>query len=446
MGKRFQRLLRLEIGGCVRATLLGALLGSPGWAVSAVEVTDIRASFSGDATRLVFDMTGPVEHRLFTLSDPERVVIDIESAQLTASPAELDLSPSVVKGIRHAARDGVDLRVVLDLRRRADLKSFLLPPIENYGHRLVVDLSRAGPAAPVMMAEGGSTGLRDVVVAIDAGHGGKDPGAIGYYGTLEKDVVFDIAKRLQRLVDQESGMRAVMTRNADVYLPLRRRIMIARRQKADLFISIHADAAVDSYAHGSSVYVLSSSGASSEAARWLAKRENAADLIGGVRLKDKDDTLAQVLMDLSQTATIEASMKLGHGVLKALKLVGPARSQRVEQAGFVVLKSPDIPSVLVETAYISNETEEQNLASPTYQESLALAMLEGVREYFWDYAPPGTLLASNRHGRHLIRNGDTLSGIAARYHVNIDQLRTHNALDSDVLPVGQVLLIPTTDG
>jgi N-acetylmuramoyl-L-alanine amidase len=194
------------------------------------------------------------------------------------------------------------------------------------------------------------------------------------------------------------------------------------------------------------VYVLSRTGASSEAARWLAERENAADLIGGVRLDDKDDTLARVLMDLSQTATIEASMTLADDILAALHLMGEVRSQKVEQAGFVVLKSPDIPSVLVETAYISNAVEEQLLRTPSYQESLAMAMLNGVREYFSDHAPPGTLLASARQNRHVIQDGDTLSAIAQRYHVNVDQLRSHNALNGDMLHVGQVLLIPTSGG
>jgi N-acetylmuramoyl-L-alanine amidase len=197
---------------------------------------------------------------------------------------------------------------------------------------------------------------------------------------------------------------------------------------------------------GSSVYSLSSTGASSEAARWLAKRENAADLIGGVRLNDKDEMLARVLMDLSQTATIEASVTLADDMLGALKLVGPPRSERAEQAGFVVLKAPDVPSVLVETGYISNPAEEQNLGSSAYQESLALAMLTGVREYFSDNAPSGTLLASMWHDHHVIRDGETLTGIAAHYRVNIDQLRSHNALEGDMLHVGQILLIPTSDG
>jgi N-acetylmuramoyl-L-alanine amidase len=444
LGQIFQRLRRLLLLCWTAGALLYGLSSAPAWA--GVVVEDIRLSYGGGTTRVVFDLSGPVEHRLFPLHDPERVVVDIDNALLAHFPNDVDLDPSVVENIRHGVRGTMDLRIVLDLGQPASLKSFLLPPIGGYGHRLVVDLNHPGLPEPVIVAEESETSLRDVIIAIDAGHGGKDPGAVGHNGTMEKDVVFAIASRLDKLIAKEPGMRPVMIREGDVYLPLRERIERARSHKADLFISIHADAALNTAAYGSSVYVLSRTGASSEAARWLAERENAADLIGGVRLDDKDDTLARVLMDLSQTATIEASIMLADDMLAALQTVGEARSQRVEQAGFVVLKSPDIPSVLIETAYISNSTEEQRLRSSSYQESLALAMLNGVREYFSDHSPPGTLLASIRRDRHVIRDGDTLSAIAQRYHVNVDQLRSHNELEDDMLQVGQVLLIPTSDG
>jgi N-acetylmuramoyl-L-alanine amidase len=444
VGKNNHRFWRL-LFGCTRGAFMCTLLGAPSWA-NAVVINDVRLSYSGGTTRVVFDMSGPVEHRLFPLHDPERVVIDIDSAQLAQTFLDVDLSPSVVENIRHAPRNTDDLRVVLDLNQRASLKSFLLPPAEGYGHRLVVDLNHPGIPAPVIMAEDNESALRDVIVAIDAGHGGKDPGAIGHSGTMEKDVVFAIASRLQKLIAQEPGMRPVMIREGDVYLALRDRIERAREHKADLFLSIHADAALNTSANGSSVYVLSRTGASSEAARWLAERENAADLIGGVRLDDKDDTLARVLMDLSQTATIEASIMLADEMLGSLQSIGETHSNRVEQAGFVVLKSPDIPSVLVETAFISNAVEEQRLRSSAHQESLALGMLQGVRAYFQDHPPPGTLLAAGGRDRHIIRTGETLSAIAQRYRVNVDQLRAHNALDGDMLQVGEVLLIPTSGG
>ncbi|HEX2242361.1 MAG TPA: N-acetylmuramoyl-L-alanine amidase, partial [Gammaproteobacteria bacterium] len=289
-----------------------------------VVVKDIRLSDNDSTTRVVFDLSGPVGHRLFTLHDPERVVIDIDNAYMAQSADQAGFSDSVIENIRHAPRDVTDLRVVFDLYKAVIPKSFLLAPAGGYGHRLVVDLSYSGSSAPVIVAkdEDNKTSLRDVVVAIDAGHGGKDPGAIGPYGAMEKDVTLAIASRLEALIAKEPGMRPVMIRDDDVYLPLRERIALARHHKADLFISVHADASTDPYAHGSSVYVLSSTGASSEAARWLAERENAADLIGGVRLDNKDDTLARVLMDLSQTATIEASIALANDVLGAMQLVG----------------------------------------------------------------------------------------------------------------------------
>jgi N-acetylmuramoyl-L-alanine amidase len=414
-----------------------------------VAVNDIRLSYLNGVTRVVFDLSGPVEHRLFPLDDPKRVVVDLDDARMGQAALGFDLIPSVVQDIRHAPRGLTDLRIVLDLNQHANLKSFLLPPTAGYGHRLVVDLTHGGKSAPIVVAdnaEDGAAPLRDVVVAIDAGHGGQDPGAIGYYGTREKNVVLAVAQDLEELVAQEPGMRPVMIRRADVYLPLRERINRARNHKADLFISIHADAAYSPSAHGSSVYVLSSTGASSEAARWLAERENAADFIGGVSLDDKDETLARVLMDLSQTATIEASIALADEILESLKAVSPARTEEVGQAGFAVLTSPDIPSVLVETAYISNPTDEKNLGSAAYRKLVALALLSGVREFFLNHPPPGTLLATIRRGRHIIRDGETLSAIAKRYQVNVDRLRSHNALQGDTLHIGQVLLIPTSGG
>ncbi|MGI8739981.1 MAG: N-acetylmuramoyl-L-alanine amidase [Gammaproteobacteria bacterium] len=461
MGEIFPCLRRLLCCGSLGIAAILCLVTAPLGAEWGVAVKNIRLSYSSDSTRVVLDLSGPVEHRLFSLHDPERVVIDLENAKLAELAQHAELGASAILAIRHAARDGTDLRVVLDLQNSATLKSFLLPPVGGYDHRLVVDLYHPGahvstPATPVppptsaptpvIVADDDAASLRDVVVAIDAGHGGEDPGAVGPYGTYEKDVVLSIARRLEELIQAEPGMRPVMIRDSDIYLELRDRIARARAHEADLFISIHADAALSSYASGSSVYVLSRTGASSEAARWLAERENAADLMGGVRLNDKDDTLARVLMDLSQTATIEASMTLAEDVLGELELVGDIHSSSVEQAGFAVLTSPDIPSVLVETAYISNSEEEQRLRTSAYQEQVALAMLNGLRVYFSDHSPPGTLYASDLRDRHVIRYGDTLSTIAQHYSVNVDALRARNSLNGDVLRVGQVLLIPTSDG
>ncbi len=406
-----------------------------------VAVRGARLWAAPDNTRLVLDLSGPAEHRVFTLTDPPRVVVDIERARLAARLDGLDLSRGYVRRVRHGRRANGDLRVVLDLRRAARPKSFLLRPSGQYGHRLVVDLydaaRRKGPVKTVEQAAAGRP--RDVIVAIDAGHGGEDPGARGPRGTREKDVVLAIARRLARHVNAEPGMRAVLIRTGDYYVGLRERMARARRHRADLFLSIHADAFRDRRARGASVYVLSRRGASTEAARWLAERENASDLVGGVSLDDKDELLASVLLDLSQSATIEASIDAARSILRELGRVGRLHRRRVEQAGFVVLKSPDIPSVLVETAFISNPREERLLRSPRHQERVARAILRGIKRYFATHAPPGTLLASRRH---VIARGDTLIAIARRYNVSVEALRRANGLRGDRLRVGRVLRIP----
>jgi N-acetylmuramoyl-L-alanine amidase len=284
---------------------------------------------------------------------------------------------------------------------------------------------------------------RDLVIAIDAGHGGEDPGAMGYRGTREKVVVMQIANRLKSLIEQERGMTPVMIRNGDYYVGLRRRVEIAREHKADMFISIHADAFHDKRARGASVYTLSQHGASTETARWLADSENASDYIGGVSLDDKDDLLASVLLDLSMNGTIEASQELGDYVLSELKTVSRTHKSRVEQAGFAVLKSPDIPSILVETAFISNPQEEQNLRNASYQERMARSILKGVRNYFARNAVPGTLLARQRtQRRHVITRGDTLSDIAQQYSVSLNAIKDLNDIKGDTLRIGEVLVLP----
>jgi N-acetylmuramoyl-L-alanine amidase len=446
--RRFLRGL-LSASGVTVASLL-----APGvlWAAGRQRVEGIRLSSQEGQTRLVFDLSGPVEHSLFTLTDPHRVVIDIQgaSAQGLSPPA---LSDTHVSRLRYAPRNETDLRVVLDLREQAVPRSFVLRPADGAGHRLVVDLqgrtarAAAPPSQPARSPAQRPAGerLREVIVAIDAGHGGRDPGAIGPGGTHEKEVVLAIAQRLERLVAREPGMKPVMIRTGDYFLPLRDRIRRAREQRADVFVSIHADAAPDRRVQGSSVYILSQGGATSEAARWLAERENAADLVGGVKLDDKDDVLASVLLDLSQTGTIEASATLADALIGDLHRVGKVRSRRVERAGFAVLKSPDIPSVLVEAAYISNPAEERKLRTAAFQQSLSEALMSGLRSYFANHAPPGTYLAETRRDRHVIRSGETLSGIASRYRVSLNDLRQHNNLSSDHVRVGQELVIPRRD-
>jgi N-acetylmuramoyl-L-alanine amidase len=278
-----------------------------------------------------------------------------------------------------------------------------------------------------------------VVIAIDAGHGGEDPGAIGARGTREKVITLALAKRLARRIDREPGMRAVLIRNGDYYVSLRKRIAKARDARADLFISIHADAFNKRSVKGSSVFVLSRRGASSEMARLVAKRENASDLIGGVSLDDKDDLLARVLIDLQQSVTYEGSMRFARETLRGLGKINTLHKSQVEKAGFAVLKAPDIPSVLVETAFISNPTEERRLNDTAFQERLTGALMESILRYFNNAAPANTRFAARRH---IIRRGDTLSEIADTYNVGVNRLRVANNLRGDTIRIGQVLRIP----
>ncbi len=362
-----------------------------------VRVSGPRMSESKGVTRVVFDLSGPIAgHSLFVLHEPERVVIDVRGAHAVGNLRTGKGTPSLLRGVRHAQRNGNDLRLVLDLRRKATPRSFVLKPTGGNGYRLVVDLHEgaSGRRQPVVTARAHEHKRRDVVIAIDPGHGGKDPGAIGPRGTREKDVVLAVARRLANKINRQPGMKAVLTRDRDVFLPLRERIRRARRHKADLFVSLHADASPDKRVSGSSVYVLSENGASSELARWLAERENAADLVGGVKISKMDSQLASVLLDLSQDHTIEESLDLAQDMLNSLGKVNRLRSRRVEKAAFAVLKSPDIPSVLVETAFISNPREERRLRSKAHQDKIASALYRGIRDYFRDNAPDDSLLAS----------------------------------------------------
>jgi N-acetylmuramoyl-L-alanine amidase len=408
-------------------------------------VKGVRLWVAPDYTRLVFDTSAPVEHSIFALSEPERLVIDVKDTRLEGRMPSLGPDSKRIRAMRSGVREGDDLRVVLDLERPVNPKSFVLRPNRQYGDRLVVDVydkaeDASGPAQPKKVMD--QKGERDVVVAIDAGHGGEDPGALGRHGTREKDVTLAIARKLAQVVDAEPGMTAVLVRKGDYYVGLRQRMNIARQHKADLFVSVHADAFRDSKVRGASVYTLSRRGASSEAARWLAESENDSDLIGGVSLEDKDEILASVLLDLSQTAAMEASSDVAQRVLRRLRRIGRAHSNRVQQAGFMVLKAPDIPSILVETAFISNAHEERNLRDPAHQSRLAQAMLVGIREYFQVSPPPGTLMASQADRHHVIEPGDTLSGIAQQYRVTLNSLRDLNGLTSDRIRVGQTLRIP----
>ena len=441
--RQFLQLLTSSAGAAV---LLPAF--SLSHAAGQVRVTRARIEQEAGKTRLLLDLDATAEHNVFRLKKPERVVIDLPNTALAKGVAFRQDLQAPVKRIRHAVRNDSALRIVLDLNREGiQIRSFDQPSGGKGPHQLVIELvdEKLAAAAAVKTIEEVQKKKRDLIIAIDAGHGGKDPGAIGKRGTREKDVVLKIARELERLIKREPGLKPVLIRDGDYFIPLRERIRKARKHEADLFISIHADAARNRKARGSSVFVLSRNGASSEAARWLAKKENEADLIGGISLDEKDPMLASVLLDLSQRHTSESSEIVASTLLKELQRVGEVHSRKVEKAGFVVLKSPDIPSVLVESAFLSNPREEKKLRTKEYQQRVARAVLKGVKKYFASHAPQDSLYASLRQQEHVIRSGDTLSGIAQRYRVRVADLRASNNLKSDKLRVGQVLKIPVSD-
>ena len=410
-------------------------------------IEQIRVWPSPQNTRMVFDLSAPVDHSLFQLSNPDRVVIDLEEAQLDFDAASLDLSNTAVGGIRFGNREDGGLRVVIDLEQVARPQSFSLDPNESYGYRLVLDLERETTAV-VRTIEQVAADSRDIIVAIDAGHGGEDPGASGPGGIREKDVVMEISRQLQRIIDSTPGYRALMVRDGDYYIALRDRAEIARQNRADIFLSIHADAFDQPSANGASVYALSDRGATSERASYLAQKENRSDLIGGVgdlSLHDKDDVLASVLLDLSMTASLDSSLRLGAQIVPQLGSVTRLHKKQVEQASFLVLKSPDMPSLLIETGFISNPDEARRLADPAFQANVADSIFSGVRRYFERYPPDGTLIAQigqSEPQSYVVQSGDTLSEIAERFGVSSRNLMLHNSLSNSVIRVGQTLRIP----
>jgi N-acetylmuramoyl-L-alanine amidase len=419
---------------------------------AATTVENIRIWSESGKTRVVFDLSQPSRHHIFTLRGPDRVVVDLKDGRLSKSLTTLPQGTGSVRAIRSAVRANGQLRVVLDLNEVVRSRTFTAGPNSQYGDRLVIDLQRSGNLQAVKRASEEYQPGRDIVVAIDPGHGGHDPGAIGKARTREKDVALQISKTLAARINAAPGMRAVLVREGDYYVNHRRRMEIARKSKADLFISLHADAVDDRRAYGASVYALSLKGASDEAARQLAERENASVRVGGVTLGDKDEVLASVLLDLSQSAALSASLDVGSKVIAELARIGKVHRRTVQQAGFLVLKSPDMPSILVETAYISNPNEEKKLRDRKHQGRLADAILSGVRTYFYNNPPPDTRIAMElrrvpvKQVRHVISRGDTLSEIAERYNVSTSAIRAANKLSNDKIRVGQTLSIPVYSG
>jgi len=406
------------------------LLAVPAYAQQ-INVNALRYVTSSKQTSMIIAVEASPKHRVFVMNDPSRLVIDIKNARLERTLNQPPEAHPLFAWVRAGTKNDTDLRIVVDLKTPISSNKFSLSSNNSDEHHLIVDLLNKDPATttkvedrvvtkpvasksvvPKVFARKSVESIKvartktvvskateqksvdNIVIAIDAGHGGNDSGARGPNGTEEKEVTFAIAKKLAALINGQPGMKAVLVRKGDYFVGLRNRMQIARAAKADLFISIHADAFQDLSVKGASVYTLSTRGASSEAARWLAKSENAADLVGGVSLSDKEDVLASVLLDLSQTATQEASINVARHILKNFQNVCELHKDSVQKAGFVVLKSPDIPSILVETAFISNPSEEQNLLSNRYQSKMAKAIFKGVRNYFRQSAPVDSRIAA----------------------------------------------------
>jgi N-acetylmuramoyl-L-alanine amidase len=367
--------------------------------VSATQIRNARLWRSDDKLRLVFDLSGPVQYKTFSLSTPERLIVDLRGASLSGDFSQLALGNTVIRSIRSGRFGQGDTRIVLDLSGPVQLNSFLLPPQDGQGDRLVLDLK---PSAPLNIVEATEARVdkahprRDIIVVVDPGHGGKDPGAVGAKGEREKDVVLSIAQLLAKRLKREKGFDVKLVRNDDFFVPLRKRVEIARKHNADIFISVHADAAPRLTASGASVYCLSEGGATSATARFMAQRENGADLLGAtslLNLKDKDPMLAGVILDMSMNATIAASLQLGSTVLGSLAAITSLHQKRVEQAGFAVLKSPDVPSILVETGFISNARDSQRLVTARHQQAVADGLFEGLQRYFQKNPPLDSYIA-----------------------------------------------------
>ena len=447
----FRRGTAQALAGIASAVALTLCLPAHGAVVERVRMHE-----APDYTRVVFEASAPVRYTLFRMTGPDRVVVDLQNATLAQGldPRKAARGHERIDNVRTALR-GAGQRVVLDMAGVFEPRHFKLDPVPPYGHRLVIDLFEKQrieprPAPEPAPAPAPQTARRDVVVAIDAGHGGEDPGAVGAHGLYEKTVVLQISRKLAALFNDTQGYRAFLVRKGDYYVALRKRVDIARQERADMYLSIHADAFKSPAASGASVYALSQRGASSETARWLAAKENSSDLIGGVgnvSLDDKDELLAQVLLDLSMEANLAASLTAGEAVLKKLGGVTRLHSKKVGQAGFVVLKSPDIPSLLVETGYISNPREARRLSQADHQRKIAGAIHAGISIHMQNSPPAGTLLAERFASgdlRYIVERGDTLSEIAARHGTSTADIRRANGLRGDRIRVGQIIVIPAS--
>ncbi len=422
------------------------LLNSVAYAGSTVE--NVRVWSENDKTRVVLDLSRSVQHNIFTLRDPNRIVIDLKDSRLANSLTALPKGAGTVKGIRHAIRADGQLRVVIDLTESVRSRSFTAGPNDKYGDRLVIDLHKTGSLQPVKRASETYRPGRNIVIAVDAGHGGKDPGTLGRRAK-EKDVVLEISKELARRINAEPGMRAVLVRDRDVFIDVEQRVPLARRQKADLFVSIHADANGDRSVSGATVYSLNNSRASREERAALSQRDVK---VGDVALSEVDPAVRSMLYNLSQNAARSASVNVGARVSRELSRVTKMHSKSVKGHSLEVLTSAEMPSILVETGFMSNASDEKKLRQKAHQQKLAAAILAGIRDYFYTNPPTDSQIAMDlkreptKQVRHVIARGDTISEIAERYNVSVTSIRRANKLSSDKIRVGQTLNIPIFSG
>ncbi len=414
-------------------------------------VENVRIWSENNKTRVVLDLSRSVQHSIFTLRDPSRLVIDLKDSRLGKAFAGMPNGAGLVREIRSGVRADGQLRVVLDLNAAVRSRTFTAGPNASYGDRLVIDLQREGTLAPVKRASEGYKPGRDIIIAIDAGHGGKDPGTSGRY-VKEKDIVLALSKELARRINAEPGMRALLIRSSDVFVGHGARVEFAHKRDADLFISVHADGFGDKRANGASVFALNMDRANREAKAAMSRLPREEVKVGDVKLNDKDPVLASVLYDLSQNAAMSASVEAGDHVRRELSRVAKMHSNKVKEQSLAVLTSAEMPSILVEAGFLTNPAEEKKLRDRAYRARLANAILAGVRSYFHTNPPPDTQIAMDlkrkptRQVRHVVTRGDTVSQIAERYNVSSADIRRANKLRNDKIRVGQTLSIPIFAG
>lgn len=416
-------------------------------------VDSIRVWPSPSNTRVVFDLKNKPEYSYFTLSNPQRLVIDLGATKNSVDLNSLSHDSKLLHKVRTSApKEKHSTRFVLDLNKAVKAQVFALPPTAPYGNRLVIDLMDLEQSQTIVKDQQSNNHNRDIVIAIDAGHGGEDPGSIGRAGSYEKNITLSIAKKLQEMIDAERGMTAKLTRTGDYYVGLNKRPAQARAFKADLLVSIHADAFITPQPSGASVWVLSANRANSELGRWMEKSEQHSELLGGAAEIIQDTVaeryLTQALLDMSMDHSLTTSYQVSRSLIRELRQVTKMHKKSPQAASLAVLTAPDIPSVLVETGFISNPEEEKNLNWSKYREKLANAIFTGIKTHFKDTPPDGTLWANQRHDNrkrtHRVESGESLSLLAQRYNVSVNSLKRANNLSSDVVRIGQVLTIPSS--